>query len=76
MAKLAKLAADDGPRRPTLIAQRARAEKAVYRDDRWRASFQQAITAAENASSLIRRDIGGPMVAILIRIETGLPLLD
>ena len=76
MAKLVKLAAEDGPRRPLLIAERARAEKALYRDERWRASFQQALTAAENASGLIRRDIGGPLVAILIRIETGLPMLD
>ena len=76
MAKLVKLAADDGPRRPTLIAERARAEKALYRDERWRSSLQQAVTAAENASGLIRRDIGGPLIAILIRIETGLPMLD
>ncbi|MEI6557126.1 MAG: hypothetical protein WCO00_01870 [Rhodospirillaceae bacterium] len=76
MAKLVKLAAEDGPRRPPLIAERARAEKALYRDERWRPSFQQALTAAENASGLIRRDIGGPMLAILVRIETGLPMLD
>ena len=76
MDKLVKLAAEDGPRRPALIAERARAEKALYRDERWRPSFQQAITAAENASSMIRRDIGGSLVSILIRIETGLPMLD
>jgi len=76
MTKLVKLAADDGPRRPLLTAERARAEKALYHDERWRPSFQQALTAAENASGLIRRDIGGPLIAILIRIETGLPMLD
>ena len=76
MAKLVKLAAEDGPRRPLLIAERARAEKALWRDERWRPSFQQAVTAAENASGLIRRDIGGPLIAILIRIETGTPMLD
>ncbi len=76
MAKLAKLAADDGQRRPTLIAERARAEKALYRDERWRPSFQQAVTTAENASGLIRREIGGPLISILVRIETGLPMLD
>ena len=76
MDKLVKLAAEDGPRRPALIAERARAEKALYRDERWRPSFQQAITAAENASSMTRRDIGGSLVSILIRIETGLPMLD
>ena len=76
MTKLVKLAAEDGPRRPALIAERARAEKALYRDERWRQSFQQAVTGAENASGLIRRDIGGPLIAILIRIETGLPMLD
>ena len=76
MVKLVKLAADDGPRRPTLIAERARAEKALYRDERWRSSFMQAVTAAENASGIARHDIGGPLIAILVRIETGLPMLD
>ena len=76
MAKLVQLAGDDGNRRPALIAQRARAEKALYGDDRWRGTFQQAITAAEHASSFVRRDIGGPLVAVLVKIETGLPMLD
>ena len=76
MVKLSKLAADEGPRRPTLIAEKARAEKALFHDERWRATFQQAVTVAENASSLIRRDIGGPLIAILVRIETGRPMLD
>lgn len=76
MKKVIKLSTDDGARRPSLIAQRARAEKALFGDDRWRTTFQQAITAAEHSSTFVRRDIGGPLVAVLVKIETGLPLLD
>jgi hypothetical protein len=76
MKKLVALAADNGYQRPALLAQRARAEKALYGDERWRATFQQAVTAADHASSFVRRDIGGPLVAILVKIETGQPLLD
>jgi len=76
MKRLDKLAGDDGNRRPALIAHHARAEKLLYPDDRWRGTFQQAITAAEHASSFVRRDIGGPLIAVLVKIETGLPLLD
>jgi hypothetical protein len=76
MKRLDKLAGDDGNRRPALIAHHARAEKLLYPDDRWRGTFQQAIAAAEHASSFVRRDIGGPLIAVLVKIETGLPLLD
>ena len=76
MKRLVKLCGDDGARRPGLMAQRARAEKALYGDERWRATFQQALTAAEHSSSFVRRDIGGPLTAVLVKIETGLPLLD
>jgi tetratricopeptide (TPR) repeat protein len=76
MTRLDKLVSDDGNRRPALIAHHARAEKLMYNDDRWRGTFQQAITAAEHASSFVRRDIGGPLVAVLVKIETGRPLLD
>lgn len=76
MKRLDKLTSDDGNRRPALIAHHARAEKLMYPDDRWRGTFQQAITAAEHASSFVRRDIGGPLVAVLVKIETGRPLLD
>jgi len=76
MTRLARLVADAGGRRPSLLAQRARAEKVLYGDERWRKTFQQALASAENASSLIRRDIGGPLLAVLVRIETGWALLD
>ncbi len=76
MKKLDKLVGDDGNRRPALLAYYARAQKLLYPDDRWRGTFQQAITAAEHASSFVRRDIGGPLVAVLVKIETRLPLLD
>ncbi|MEI8394933.1 MAG: tetratricopeptide repeat protein [Rhodospirillaceae bacterium] len=76
MKRLVKLSSEDGEHRPALIAQRARAEKALNGGDDWRATFARAITAAEHASSFVRRDIGGPLVAVLIKIETGFPLLD
>ncbi|QCG96279.1 hypothetical protein E6C67_20910 [Azospirillum sp. TSA2s] len=76
MNRLNKLADDSAGRRPGLLAQRAKAEKAFYNDDRWRRTFQQAINAAEKASNFVRRDIGAPLLAALVRIETGLPMLD
>ncbi|MBI1206343.1 MAG: hypothetical protein GC191_03525 [Azospirillum sp.] len=76
MKQLVKLAGDATGRRPALLAQRAKAEKLIYSGDRWRKTFQQAVTAAESSSSFVRRDIGGPLLAALVRIETGLPLLD
>ncbi|MEI6984523.1 MAG: hypothetical protein WCK65_00185 [Rhodospirillaceae bacterium] len=76
MNRLIKMANEDGGRRPLVIAQRARAEKALAGGNLWRATFQQALTAAERVSGLIRRDIGGPLVAVLVKIETGRPLLD
>ncbi|MBP2298865.1 tetratricopeptide repeat protein [Azospirillum picis] len=76
MNRLTKLANDSAGRRPGLLAQKARAEKVFYNDDRWRRSFQQAINASEKASNFVRRDIGAPLLAALVRIETGLPMLD
>lgn len=76
LKQINKLVTDDGGRRPLLLAQRAKAERFFYNDERWRQTFQQAITLADHASSFVRRDIGGPLVAVLVRIETGLPLLD
>jgi len=76
MKRLSKLADDAAGRRPGLLAQRAKAEKALYNDDRWRRSFQLAINAAEKSSNFVRRDIGAPLLAALVRIETGHPMLD
>lgn len=76
MNRLNKLADEAAGRRPGLLAQRAKAEKAFYNDDRWRRTFQLSINAAEKASNFVRRDIGAPLLAALVRIETGLPMLD
>jgi hypothetical protein len=75
-ARLAKLTNDAGGRRPGLLAQRAKAERALYRDEGWRSAFQAALNSAERASNFVRRDIGAPLLAALMRIETGNPMLD
>ncbi len=76
MKRLNKLVDDAAGKRPGLLAQKAKAEKALYPDDRWRKSFQASINASERASNFVRRDIGAPLLAALVRIETGLPMLD
>lgn len=75
-AKLARLTTDAAGRRPVLLAQRAKAERALYRDEGWRSAFQGALNAADRASNFVRRDIGAPLLAVLVRIETGHPMLD
>lgn len=74
--RLNKLADEAAGRRPGLLAQKAKAEKTFFNDDRWRRTFQLAINAAEKSSNFVRRDIGAPLLAALVRIETGLPMLD
>lgn len=62
--------------RPGLLAQKAKAQKLLYADDRWRPTFLAAVTAAERASNFVRRDIGAPLLAVLMRITSGQPMLD
>ncbi|WP_448188365.1 hypothetical protein [Azospirillum sp. sgz301742] len=76
MRRLVRLVEESNGKRPALLAQKAKAEKVLYGENRWRVSFQQAINAAERASNFVRRDIGAPLLAALVRIETGLPMLD
>lgn len=76
MARLNRLTADDKERRPVLLAQRAKAERVLYRDERWRGTFQAALNATDRASNFVRRDAGAPLLAALVRIEIGLPMLD
>ncbi|MFN8721801.1 MAG: hypothetical protein ACK5YI_13310, partial [Rhodospirillales bacterium] len=77
-ARLRQLTRPDGPggRRPVALAQRAKAEKLVHGDERWRLTFLAAINAADRGATPPRRDIGVPLTAALVRIETGNPLLD
>lgn len=74
--RLGRLADEAQGRRPGLLAQRAKAQRILYGDDRWRPTFLAAITAAERSSNFVRRDIGAPLLAALVRIETGFPMLD
>jgi len=75
--RLRQLTRPEGPggRRPTALAQRAKAERLVHNDTRWRATFLSAINTAERANGQ-RRDVAVPLLAALVRIETGTPLLD
>jgi hypothetical protein len=75
MKRLNQIADVPANRKPTVLAQRAKAEKLVFGDDRWRATMAQAI-AADRSSAFVRRDIGVPLLAALVRIESGLPMLD
>lgn len=76
MARLVELSNAPANRRPMVLGQRARAEGLLYSDDRWRASFLAALNAAERSSAYVRRDIGAPLLAALVKIETGRPMLD
>jgi len=66
-----------GDRRPTALAQRAKAEKLVEAEEtRWRRTFASAINAADRGFGTVPRDFAVPLLAALVRIETGVPLLD
>lgn len=76
MRQIVALSENPANRGPEVLLQRARAEKLLYADERWRASFLSALNAAERSNAYVRRDIGAPLLASLVRIETGLPMLD
>lgn len=76
MKQLVAFSENPANRRPAVLLQRARAEKLLHGDERWRGSFLAALNAAERSSAYVRRDIGAPLLATLVRIETGLPMLD
>lgn len=76
MRRITALVAEAAGKRPALLVQQAKAERALYGDERWRPTFQSALNAAERSSNFVRRDIGAPLLAALVRIETGLPMLD
>lgn len=74
--RLGRLVEEAQGRRPGLLAQRAKTQRLMYGDDRWRQTFMAALGAAERSSNFVRRDIGAPLLAALVKIETGLPMLD
>jgi hypothetical protein len=54
----------------------ARAQKAAFKDDRWRTTFQLALNAAERADEAARPSLVTGLAAILTSIKTGRSLLD
>lgn len=76
MKQLLVFSENPADRRPIVLLQRARAEKRLYGDERWRDSYLAALNAAERSSAYVRRDIGAPLLATLVGIETGFPMLD
>lgn len=62
-------------RSPIVLMQRARADKLLYDDQRWRNSFQNAIGEAERGTGQ-RRDLAVPLLATLVEIETGHAMLE
>lgn len=65
-----------GPVNPLVTLQRARTDKLLGRGEAWRASLQRAITEAERDGSADRRDFASPLLAALVEIGTGKPLLQ
>lgn len=60
---------------PLVLIQRARADRLLFKDQRWRPRFQQALDQSERAGQQ-RRDVAVPFLAALVEIETGLPMLE
>lgn len=64
-------------RDPLVMVQKARAEKLLYDDQRWRQTFVAALGEAESSNlGLERRDVSVPFLAALVEIETGKPMLQ
>jgi len=62
---------------PLVLVQKARAEKLLFGDERWRRTFVAALGEAETAGlSQMRRDLSVPFLAALVEIETGKPMLE
>ncbi len=76
LQRLVQISDNPATRRPGVLIQRAKAERLVYNDERWRSTFLEAILTADRSSAYVRRDIGVPLLAALARILTGLPMLD
>src|SRR3954452_22112966 len=73
MKRLLQISDMPANRKPIVLAQRAKAEKLIFNDERWRATMAQAIAAADRSTAIVRRDIGVPLLAALVRIESGFP---
>ncbi|MEE3625564.1 hypothetical protein UCD39_16485 [Nitrospirillum sp. BR 11752] len=64
--------------KPLILAQRARADKLLFKDQRWRTTYLAGLSAAErsNSGDTQRKDLAVPMLAALVEIETGTPMLQ
>lgn len=59
-----------------VLAARARAERAVYKDERWRETILTALNTADLIEENSRMQAAIPLIAALAAIKTGNPLLD
>lgn len=59
-----------------ILAMRARAEKDIYKDERWRDTVQTALNTADLVEENKRGQVVLPLIATLAYIKTGHPLLD
>jgi len=76
-AKLDRMLGVKEQRQPLVLVQRARADRLMHADQRWRGSYMAALSAAERAGAANqRRDIAVPFLAALVEIETGVPMLE
>lgn len=59
-----------------VLAMRARAEKDLYKDERWRDTIQTALNTADLVEENKRSQVALPLIATLVYIKSGHPLLD
>ena len=78
MAKLNGLRASPSlpDQQALILAMRARAEKDLYKDERWRDTMQTALNTADLVDENKRSQVALPLIATLAYIKTGNPLLD
>lgn len=78
MAKLNALRASASlpDQQALILAMRARAEKDLYKDERWRDTMQTALNTADLVEENKRSQVALPLIATLAYIKTGNPLLD
>ncbi|HYC03593.1 MAG TPA: hypothetical protein VED40_09890 [Azospirillaceae bacterium] len=76
-AKIDRMMTTKEQRLPLVMVQRARADRLLYKDQRWRAPFIAGLSAAERANAATqRRDVAVPFLAALVEMETGVPMLE
>lgn len=78
MARLAAMrgTSSEALKAAIMLAMRARAEKAFYKDERWRETFQAALNTADLVDDAGKRQVALPLISTLAYIKTGNPVLD